>query len=356
MAKFNIEAMKTLARHAVNGTVPTNFEKVATVEDVKETLREACKELAPDIYSYERNKTYIFEIIQTAMDEVLPKKVLATVGQFAEVRQFGLGQKHRFEIKTGRNRAKQFVSRVAAEGIYETFRLDRKYIELEVHTYGGAAAIDIERYLMGEEDFVEYTQIMMEGLEEAIYKEIWKLLINSAKQLTAYNNFAEVDGSGTVYGAAEQQAILKLCSTVKKYGAGTGAVIIAPEEINQKFINDVNSGFTPNVAQSDIEEIKQTGLVGRWRGNDIVTLPNSFTDENNNELVLENYVGFVFPTGSSQKVVKVGIEGPTFVDDYKNKDRSMEIQAYKRFGVAIITYNDWCMFEDKTLKAAWNKD
>ena len=47
--------------------------------------------------------------------------------------------------------------------------------------------------------------------------------------------------------------------------------------------------------------------------------------------------------------VKIALEGATQVDDFKNRDRSMEIQAYKKFGVAIVTYNDWCMFKVTSL-------
>lgn len=347
-----VNAIKDLALYCVKKEVPTNFDKVASLEDLEVTLREAFNELIPDKYAYERNKSYVFEIIQTAIDAVLPAQVLATVGQFAEVQQFGSQEIARFKIKTGRNRAKQFVTRAALAGIYETFRFDHRYVDVTCHAYGGAAAIDFERYKNGDEDFNEYVAVMMEGLEEAIYKEIWAALKNAATQLQAIGdgetNYALIEGDGDTFTAEESSKILKLVTTAKRYGNGSGATIFGGELVLQKFTNG-GGDFTPNVPASDLDEIKNTGYIGKWRGNGLVELPNSFEDETNTTTTFEDCYGFVFPNNRSNKVVKIALQGDTQVDDYKNRDRSLEIQAYKQFGVAILTYNDWCMFKVSSL-------
>lgn len=352
---MDIQAIKDLAIAAISKQVPaTKFDKGTTLEDIEVSLREACKELAPSFYEYERNKTYIFEIIQTAIDEVLPKKVLATIGQFAEVQQFALGEIPRFKLKTGRNRAKKFVTRAAREGIYETFRLDQRYVDVHTSTYGGAAAIDFERYLMGEEDFGEYAAIMMEGLEDAVYKEIMAALEQAATTLQTIGdgstNYVEVTGSGDSFTSTEANQISKLVTTAKRYGSGTGATIFATEPVLQKFTNATGGTYVPNVALSDLDEIKDRGYIGKWKGVALVELPNSYEDETNTTTTFKDCYGFVFPNGRDTKVVKVALEGPTMVDDFKNRDRSMEIQAYKSFGVAILTYNDWCMFKVSDLE------
>ena len=352
---MDIQAIKDLAIAALTGQVPASkFEAGTTLDDIEVSLREACKELAPDIYAYERNKTYIFEIIQTAIDTVLPKKVVATVGQFAEVQQFALGDIPRFKLKTGRNRAKKFVTRAARSGIYETFRMDQRYVDVHTNTYGGAAAIDFERFLMGEEDFGEYTAIMMEGLEDAIYKEVMRALKAASTTLKTIGdgstNYVEVTGNGDTFSAAEATNISKLITTAKRYGNGTGAAIFATEPVLQKFTNATGGTYVPNIPSSDLEEIKDRGYIGKWKSTALIELPNSFEDETNTDVVFDDCYGFVFPNGRSTKVVKIALEGNTQVDDFKNRDRSMEIQAYKSFGVAILTYNDWCMFKVTSLE------
>ena len=59
-------------------------------------------------------------------------------------------------------------------------------------------------------------------------------------------------------------------------------------------------------------------------------------------------MAYVFPTGG-EKVVKVVFEGNTQVDDWQHRDRSFEIEAYTRFGVAILTNHNWCVYENTTL-------
>ena len=351
---IDINAMKDLAVAVMSRKVPaTKFEANTTLDDIKESLREACRELAPDIYAYERNKTYIFEIIQTAIDTVLPKQIQATVGQFAEIQQFGLGQIPRFKLKTGRNRAKKFVTRAARSGIYETFRLDQRYVDVHTATYGGAAAIDFKRNLMGEEDFDEYASIMMEGLEDCIYKEIMHALEQAATTLQTIGdgstNYVVVTGAGDTFTATESASISKLITTAKRYGNGSGAAIFATEPVLQKFTNATGGTYVPNIPLSDLDEIKDRGYIGKWKGTSLIELPNSYDDETNTATTFKDCYGFVFPNGRDTKVVKVALEGPTQVDDYKNRDRSMEIQAYRSFGVAILTYNDWCMFKVSSL-------
>ena len=36
-------------------------------------------------------------------------------------------------------------------------------------------------------------------------------------------------------------------------------------------------------------------------------------------------------------------------DEFKGRDRSFEIEAYTRFGVAILTNHNWCVYENTTL-------
>ena len=63
--------------------------------------------------------------------------------------------------------------------MYESFRLDSDTFELGGHAIGGAAYIDYERYICGEEDIAESTEILLEGIEEAIMGEIQRALIAS---------------------------------------------------------------------------------------------------------------------------------------------------------------------------------
>ena len=94
-------------------------------EALNETLRDEFKEMAGTYNAYRRNKNDIFEIMQEVIDDVLPKRVIEAYGDWAEIKQYGQGNKVQFVKRAGKKRAKQFITKVGLAGIYEVFKLDK---------------------------------------------------------------------------------------------------------------------------------------------------------------------------------------------------------------------------------------
>lgn len=193
--------LKQLVKAVVNAnpSAPVAYsfgEEKLSYSDVNETLREEFKELAKDIHSYRNNKNLIFELMEVAIDDYLPKKVMEQYGQFAEIKQFPQGTHAVFTqriTEASRRRAKQFITKVGLAGVYEVFKLDGKSLTVPCTAYGGAAQISIEEFLDGRVDFADLVEIVMEGLDEALYKEIAKSLIAAIDSLQPANT-ATVDG------------------------------------------------------------------------------------------------------------------------------------------------------------------
>ena len=331
----NIEQIKDLARHAVKGTAPADFS--ANKEEVNEALCEELNALAKDYNTYRRNKYDIFEIIQEAADIIIPKDVMSVMGQFAEVRQFANNVKPQFKVKKGRNRAKRFVTRAAASGIYRAFRLDSDVIDVNTYAMGTAAYIDFERMLSGDENMAEVAQIVTESIQDAIYEDVQKAL------RATVNEVSRPAANKVVNPGFDKDLMAGLIATVKKYG--DNAVIFAPPEfIAQIPAEEING----QVSLNDLEDIRTKGYVGIFRGCPIVQLPQSFTDETNSETVIDPQIAYVFPTGG-EKIVKVAFEGDTIVKDWENRDNSMEIQAYKKIGIAIMSYHNWAVYRNTNI-------
>ena len=357
---MNKNDIRDLYIHAFKGTSPdvTQF----SVRDVKESLRAELRALAPNKYEYERNKVDIFQIIQEAYDEVLPAYVGNFIGPFAEIKSVPNGQKASFIVKRGRRRAKTFVTEVGLAGVYEAFRLDVDTFEVSAKAYGGAAYIDFERTLDGSEDLVEPLQLLLDGLQEAIYRELLKALIAATQNsdMPAANIV-----SATNFDAAEMQRIVTIA---KNYGGGNAVIFATPEFIAEMGPDAIGMPIygpyalptTPVAGQQqpgyaapvyspkDIQDIAATGYITTFRGTPIVQLPQAFTDENNDTYQAPPQYAFVFPAGN-QKIIKVVFEGDTDVRDWQHRDRQMEIEIYKKFGVAILTTNDWCVYENQAL-------
>lgn len=355
----DIKAIKDLVVHSFYGTSPdpTKFSN----KDVKATLSEEIHKLANDYNSYRRNKLDLFEIMQEAYTEILPKQVEQFIGSFAEVKTVPLNQKAVFVINTGRRRAKQFITAVALSGVYESFRLDKNTFELGGRAIGGAAYIDFERYLCGDEDIAESTNLLLEGLQEAVYGEIQRALLAA---VNADNRPAKNKYIGAGFDA---DAMASLCAVASAYSASGSVVIYAtpefvaemgPDAIGMPVYGNVLQGTmqtgqyggyaTPVYNPRNIEEIAAYGRIRTFRGNPIVEIPQSYTDETNEVTIANPSTAYIFPVGDT-KPVKVVFEGNTQLDDWQHRDRSFEIEVYQRVGVAILTNYNWCVYVNLNL-------
>lgn len=351
----DIKAIKDLVVCAFLGTSPdpTKFSNT----DVKESLRNEIHSLANDFNSYRRNKLDLFEIMQEAYDEILPKYVEDFMGTFAEIKTVENGKRAQFVVKRGRQRAKQFITQVGLSGVYESFRLDKDTFEVGGHAIGGAAYIDFERYICGDEDISESTEILLEGLQAAIMGEIQKALIKSA-------NAEDRPRKNYYIGAGfDADEMANLCAVARSYGGGATifatpefVAAMGPDAIGMPIFNGTPgyAGATPVYSPKDINDIANTGYITTFRGNPIVQIPQSYTDETNEVTQINPGFAYIFPTGG-EKIVKVVFEGPTQVDDWQHRDRSFEIEAYKKVGVAILTNHNWCIYENTDLSTTDTK-
>lgn len=333
-----IQEIKELALNAARGTAPENY----SVENVNDALRDELNAMCSSINEFRRNQYDIFEIIIETADEIVPKKVIDYLGIFAEVKTVGNGQKAMFKRKLGKNRAKKFLTQVGLSGVYETFRLDTETFTVEAHAVGGAGTIDFDRMLDGSESMADIMDIITEGLTDSVFYEVQKALVAAygAAGVPAANK-----KEGNNFVAKDMQ---DLVNVVRSYG--TSAVIFAcPEFIAAMGPDQIgDSSYKAVYSPKDIEDIANTGYIKMFRGTPIVQMPQSFIDENNNKTTMNPQYAFVLPAGG-EKVVKVVLEGPTQMWMRDNRDQSMEINAYKKMGAAILTYHNWGIYKNKSI-------
>ena len=187
-----VQLAKTVAK--ANPSAPVSYSwngENFSYDQLNETLRREFNEYAGTYALYRENKNLIFSVIEETLDEVLPKKVEQAYMQFAEIKQFAQGDKPIFRRKRDqRSRAKQFITRVGLAGIYEVFKLgpsEAESFEVRTSAIGGAAQIGFEEFLDGRVDFAEVTNIVMEGMDELIFKEVGHALKASVNQLPPAN-------------------------------------------------------------------------------------------------------------------------------------------------------------------------
>ena len=334
-----VALMKQVAK--ADPSTPTAYSyngKNLSYEDLNETLRNEMNELAGTYSLYRENKNLIFSMIEETLDEVLPKKVIQQYDQFAEVKQFAQGDKPIFRRPLNtRARAKQFVTRVGLAGIYEVFKLgpkENESFEVRTSALGGAAQIGFEEFLDGRVDFGEVTKIIMDGMDELIYKEVAAALKSSINQLPPANRVAAA--------GFDESAMDRLITIAAAYGTPT---IYCTYEFAVRMIPKDAWRYTEAMKN----ELWNTGRLASYKGYKVVILEQGFEDATNDTKVIDPGYAWIIPTGADNKPIKVALEGQTIVDEYTNYDRSREIQVYKKVGVIAMLANNICCYCDTEL-------
>lgn len=313
-----------------------NDEKFS-YSDLQDTLREELKELAGTYQLYRDNKNTIFSLIEDTIDDVLPQKVIEQYSQFAEIRTFAQGTQPIFyqRITTAaKRRALQFITKVGLAGIYEVFKLDGRKYEVPTSAFGGAAQIGFEEFLDRKVDFADVMDIIMEGLDRAIYIEIERALKAGVSQLPAANKVNQ-----NTFVESEMD---RLVSIADSYGGR--ATIYCTYEFAATMIP--SEGWISNEMKNDKWN---NGYLGNYKGHQVIVLKQSYEDETNTVKVIDPSYAWIIATGTD-KPVKIAMEGVTIMKEHENKDLSREIQVYKKVGVAAIMTPNICVYQNTALK------
>ena len=310
--------------------------------EVNSLLREELNELVGTYALWRENKNIVFRLIEETIDEVLPAKVEEMYMQFAEVKTIAQGDKAVFRrrvTEASRKRAKGFVTRVGLAGRYETFMLDGETIEVQTGAIGAAARIGFEEFLDGRWQLSDFTDIILEGMNEYIYKEIAKALASTVDSLPTVNK--------ATYAGFDEATMDELLAIADAYGhsaiycTSEFAATMKPAE-----------GW----ASSDVKDkLWNDGYLTDYKGHAVIILPQSMEDVTNTTKVVDPAWAYIMPTGTD-KPVKLVFEGQTAVREIEdNDDWSRDLQTYKKFGIATFT-NYWvCAYKNTNLSKSTRK-
>lgn len=335
--KKDLVTLGKLAAKADRST-PTSYSfggEQFSYADINEAFRKELKEVAGNYQLYRQNKNTVFEIMEEIVDDVLPRKVLDQYGQFAEIRTYAQGDKPVFVQRitaASRRRAKQFITKVGLAGKYEVFKLDGREYEIPTSAFGGAAQIGLEEFLDGRIDMADVLDIIMEGLDEAIYVEIERALVSAVDQVPTANK--------TTQTSFDEDEMDKLLSIADSYGTST---IYCTFEFAATMVP--SDGWVSDAMR---DQRWNNGYLANYKGHRVIVLPQSYEDETNSKKVIDPSYAYIIPTGAEMPV-KVAFEGQTLVREFENHDWSREVQVYKKVGVGAVVTNDICIYQNTSL-------
>ncbi len=330
------ELAKTVAHANPTSQVAYSFgDKKFSYSDLNETLRTEFKEIAGTYALYRENKNTVFELIENTITDVLPTRVMEQYGMFAEIKTFAQGDKPVFTQKittAARKRAKQFITKVGLAGRYEVFKLDGKNYELQTSAFGGAAQISLEEFLDGRADFATLIDIVMEGLDEAIYIEIERALKASVTDIQAANKSTQ-----TTFNEKEMDRLISIADAYGKsaiYCTYEFAATMVPAE-----------GWVSNEMKN---QKWNNGYLANYKGHQVIVLNQSFEDETNTKKVIDPSYAWIIPVGA-EKPVKIAFEGTAQSRELENDDWSKTFEIYHKVGVGTIVSNNICVYRNTSL-------
>ena len=339
-----IELARANAKASLNPSVAYSFggEKLSA-EALQKTYIKELNELGRTPQDFRENKNLIYTLMEVGLTEVLPQKVMQAYGQFADVRTFPQGTKPVYKVKiseASKKRAKQFVTRVGLAGRYEVFKLDGYSLEVPTAAYGGASRIEWEELLDGRMTMNDYYSLVLEGMDETVYREIAKALEALVDNVPAlqYHTDDEFD-------AAEMDQLLSIADSY-----GGKSTIYCTFEFAATMIPNNNQW-----SDAMKEEIWNNGYFAVYKGHRVIILPQSIEDNVGKDAayvdkVIDPSLAYIIPTGA-EKPVKVAFEGGAQVKSFDNRDWSTEIQTYQKLGVATYMVNPGiCIYQNTSLK------
>lgn len=334
-----IELAKANAKASLNPSTVFSFnDQKLSANALNATFTKELNELGKTPQLFRDNQNLIYTLLEVGLTEVLPIKVMQNYGQFADVKTYPQGTKPVFKVRiseASKKRAKQFVTKVGLAGRYETFKLDGYSLEVPTSAYGGAARVEWEEILDGRFTMNDYYNLVLEGLDEAVYREIAKSLEATIENINPKNRY-----TGTGFATDEMDRLLQ---TADAYGKAT---IYCTFEFAATMKPD-----SADWASNDMKnQLWNNGYFTTYKGHNVIILPQSFEDETNAKKVINPANAYIIPTGA-EKPVKVAFEGAAQVKSFDNRDWSTEINTYQKLGVATYLVNPGiCVYTNSDLK------
>ena len=287
-------------------------------------------------YRFTANRELVYALLSEVVDDLLPKRVFDSMNQFAEIKNVKDGDKVTFKRRKGRVRGRNFVTQVAQAGLYEVFRLDNEVFDMPTTSYGAAVGLDLEEFLENRIDFAELIQIITEGYEEILYKEILRHMVAlKSNTLIPANNISTVAG----WSPRRFAALLGISSAYANPTIFT-SYVFASEMIPEGHL----------ATDRQKEEYARNGYIGNYKGTNIVVLPNSFYDESNeaSAVVLPVGMAWILPD-ADRKPVKIAFEGSMQTKEVDLDDWSKEMHFYKKMGTMLLANPAICIYENTAL-------
>lgn len=182
---------------------------------------------------------------------------------------------------------------------------------VETDVYGAAVGADIDRYLIGQEDWTKLVDAITKAFVVKIQELIFAEILEAPKKLPAQSEFVQTGALNTT----NRKKFNKILQNVSVANDNADVVIMGTMVALQELENLIDVKW---VADSQKEDIAKMGRLGNYGRYTLVEIPQRFARNDVTKSMYKDDTLFVFATGDNKLVDMVDV-GETLIEEITDR-------------------------------------
>ena len=204
---------------------------------------------------------------------------------------------------------------------------------VETDVYGAAVGADIDRYLLGQEDWTKLVDAITKAFVVKIQELIFAEILEAPKKLPAQSEFVQTGALNTT----NRKKFNKVLQNVSVANDNADVVIMGTMVALQELENLIDVKW---VADSQKEDIAKMGRLGNYGRYTLVEIPQRFARNDVTKSMYKDDTLFVFATGDNKLVDMVDV-GETLIEEITERGTAnsniadiMKYEVQRELGVS----------------------
>lgn len=204
---------------------------------------------------------------------------------------------------------------------------------VETDVYGAAVGADIDRYLIGQEDWTKLVDAITKAFVVKIQELIFAEILEAPKKLPAQSEFVQTGALNTT----NRKKFNKILQNVSVANDNADVVIMGTMVALQELENLIDVKW---VADSQKEDIAKMGRIGNYGRYTLVEIPQRFARNDVTKSMYKDDTLFVFATGDNKLVDMVDV-GETLIEEITDRGTAnsniadiMKYEVQRELGVS----------------------
>ena len=204
---------------------------------------------------------------------------------------------------------------------------------VETDVYGAAVGADIDRYLIGQEDWTKLVDAITKAFVVKIQELIFAEILEAPKKLPAQSEFVQTGALNTT----NRKKFNKILQNVSVANDNADVVIMGTMVALQELENLIDVKW---VADSQKEDIAKMGRLGNYGRYTLVEIPQRFARNDVTKSMYKDDTLFVFATGDNKLVDMVDV-GETLIEEITERGTAnsniadiMKYEVQRELGVS----------------------